>query len=105
MAKNANQLYKEYKRSGGSLSFAEWIDREKKKGFVNAIGDSGNEIPVNKPLTDSIQKTLEQLHREAGYQDSLNKNYILGVNRNVMIGIGVVAVIGISYLIYKKVKK
>lgn len=103
MAKNANQLYREYKRNGGTLSFAEWIDREKKKGFMNAI-DEVNEIPANKPLIDSIQRTLDELHRAAGYQDKPNNKYILGVNRNVMIGIGVVTVIGISYLIYKQVK-
>lgn len=105
MAKNANQLYKEYKAGGGTLSFKKWIDREKKKNFMNAIGDFGNEVPMNKPLTDSIQRTLDELHREGGYQDTLNKKYILGVNRNVMIGIGVVSVIGIGYLIYKQVKK
>jgi hypothetical protein len=101
MAKNANQLYKEYRFKGGTLSFAEWIDREKKKGFMNAIG----EIPANKPLTDSIQKTLDEMRRQAGYQDKPNEKYILGVNRGVVIGIGIVAACGVAFLIYKKVKK
>jgi hypothetical protein len=99
----ANQLYKEYKSAGGTLPFGKWIDREKKKGFLNATGDVV--VPVNKPLTDSIQKTLDQMHREAGYQDDVSKTYILGVNKNVWIGIGVAAAVGIGYLIYVKTKK
>jgi hypothetical protein len=103
MRKNANQLYKDYRKEGGTLNFAGWINREKKKGFLNATGDV--QIPLNQPLSDSISRTLDSMHRQAGYQDSLSNEYVLGVNRNVWIGIGIVAAVGIGYLIYQKTKK
>lgn len=31
---SANQLYKSYKQEGGTLNFAGWLNREKKKGVI-----------------------------------------------------------------------
>lgn len=99
----ANQLYREYKKSGGTLTFAAWLSREKKKQFVNATGDQV--IPENQPLKDSIAKTLDEMHRMAGYQDSLGSNYILGIHKYVWYGAGAIAGVAVGYLVYQKLKK
>jgi hypothetical protein len=46
--KTANQLYKDYKAKGGTLSFKDFIQREKDKGV----------FPLNVDLNEEIQKTL-----------------------------------------------
>jgi hypothetical protein len=97
----ANQAFKNYRKSGGTLPFAQWMDREKRKGFLNAIGS----VPTNRPLTDSIQQTLDEMHREGGYQDTASNDYILGVNKWIWIGLGVTAAAVIGFTVYQKMKK
>lgn len=99
----ANQAYKEYKKGGGTLCFSEWLDREKKKMFLNFDGTSS--VLENKPLTDSINKTLDQIRRQGGLKTGLENKYIFGVNRNVWIGIGVAAVVATAIIIIRKNKK
>lgn len=99
----ANEAYREYKNDGGTLSFAEWIDREKKKSFLNFDGTVS--VPVNKPLTDSINKTLEEIRRQGGLKTGLENKYIFGVHKNVWIGIGVVAVVATAIIVIRKSKK
>jgi hypothetical protein len=99
----ANKVYKEYKKNGGTLSFAEWIQREKAKDFLN--WDARTSVPVNKPLTDSISDVLNKIQRDAGYKEAPENKYILGIHRNILIGIGVVALVGVGYLVYKKSTK
>jgi len=102
--KSANKQYKEYKASGGVLSFSQWIDREKKKNFVSF--DGINEVPVNKPLNDSIQKVINDMHRSVGYKTDLEKKYVFGVHKNVWLGIGVGVVLLIGgYVVYQKRSK
>jgi hypothetical protein len=101
--KTANKIYKEYKKGGGTLTFKEWIDREKKKGFVNFEGSSF--APTNKPLTDSINATLENVHKQFGYQTKLENEYIFGLDRNLLIGAGVLAVVIGGIIIYHKTHK
>lgn len=98
MIVTANQLYKEYKKSGGTLSFKDWMNDQKKE--YKATG-SGN-IPMNKPLSDSINQTLDSLHRQAGYKDTLSEEYILGIPKNVVYMIGIVLTVSIAgYIIYQ----
>lgn len=99
----ANQQYRQYKKEGGQLSFREWIDREKKKEFLHLDGQGA--VPVNKPLNDSIQQVLYNIHKSNGYQDSLTNEYILGIHKTVWIGLGVVVVVGGGLLIYKNISK
>lgn len=99
----ANQLYKKYKADGGTLGFKEWITREKKKRFVNFDGNAV--IPENKSLTDSLQKTLDSIHRKAGLKTDLENKYILGIHRGVWIGLGVALVVTTGVIIYKKTRK
>lgn len=97
----ANKMFREYKKTGGTLSFRGWIEREKEKGFQNFTG--ATLIPVNKPLTDSLNRTLAQLHPKV--QTKLENKYILGVDRNYWIigGVTLIAVGGI--MIYSKYHK
>lgn len=99
----ANQKYKKYKKDGGTLSFAEYIDREKKKGFINFDGQTS--IPENKPLSDSISASLQKMHLAAGLKTQAENKYILGLHRNVWIGVGVVGVAAIAFVVYKNHKK
>lgn len=99
----ANQAYKGYKDGGGTLSFKNWIDREKKKKFMNA--DGVQVVPVNEQLNSSITDVLNEAYQTAGEQDSLNNKYIFGINRNLLIGIGVVGLAIGGYFIYKHYKK
>lgn len=99
----ANQKYRDYKKNGGTLVFKEWIDRERKKNFLNLDGTA--DVPLNKPLTDSINAAIKDLHQDGGLQTDLENKYIFGINRNVLIVAGVVILVGTGFLIYKKMSK
>jgi hypothetical protein len=47
----ANQLFKQYKEDGGTLAFADWLSREKKKGI----------FPLNANLNENINNKLSEL--------------------------------------------
>lgn len=97
----ANSLYKQYKKTGGTLSFGNWIDREKKKKFLN-FESNQTTIPTNKPLADSINNVLNNIHRDAGYRDTLENKYILGINKTALIVAGVLVLMGVSIFVYVK---
>ncbi len=99
----ANAKYKEYKNQGGEMTFKDWLNWSKQRGFKNANGAA--EVPVNKPLADSINKVINDMHRSAGYQSDLSNRYIFGIHKNYWIVAGVVTVGIIGYSIYKKKSK
>jgi len=99
----ANQLYKKYRKEGGQLSFAEYMSREKAKKFVNFEGDSN--VPMNKPLSDSISQVLNKVHQQSGLKTDIEGKYILGIHRGVWIGAAVVGAGLIAWSIYKHSKK
>lgn len=102
--KSANQTWKELKAKGETtLDFLPWLKREKTKGFKNF--DGGTEIPVNKPLNDSIQKVIGELHTTGGLKTKAGQDYILGIPKKVLIGAGIVAVVITAVIIYKKTRK
>lgn len=92
---SANKLWKE---SGTTLSFKDWIQREKDKGVIipNTMVES-----VTKDIRDSLgidvpvpaSKTLDK-----------NKNLVLGLNKWVLISSLVIIGGAIGYSIYKKRK-
>lgn len=100
----ANQKYKEYKQGGGTLVFKEWIDRERKKNFLNLDGTV--DVPINKPLTDSINAAIQDLNKAGGVQTDLENKYIFGINRKVLIlaGVGIIVTVA-GVIIYKKMHK
>jgi hypothetical protein len=93
--KSANQLWKE---SGTTLSFKDWIQREKEKGML---------IP-NKVVNDSIAF----IKNKVGIQDSKtdveeelkNTNDILGLNKWAIISSILIIGGALAYTIYKKRK-
>ena len=86
--KTANQLYRE---SGTTLSFKEWIEREKAKGTEM----------MNKDIADAIA-------RLDGSSDSEKRQVPTtwyGLNKNVFVFGAVVVGAAIVYTIYKRRKK
>jgi hypothetical protein len=84
----ANQLFKIYKDEGGTLSFSEWLTREKTKGI----------FPLNGSLNEEVQKTIVKTKKE-----DMNKT-VLGfpVRTLVIVGGVIVAAIIISKVMKKK---
>lgn len=99
MNKSANQLWKE---SGTTLSFKDWLSREKEK-FSNADGGVDNFIK-NKPLNESIQKTLEVMKKNSGLKQDISNKTIFGINQNVVIVGGIIVLGAIAYKIYQNRK-
>jgi CHASE3 domain sensor protein len=99
MNKSANQIWKE---SGTTLSFKDWLSREKEK-FSNADGQVDNFIQ-NKPLNDSIQKTLEAMKKDSGLKEDISNKTIFGINQNVIIVGGVIILGAIAYKFYQSRK-
>lgn len=99
----ANQLYRQYKKGGGTLSFAEFMSREKTKKFVNFDGQAT--VPENKPLSDSINQVLDKIHQQSGLKTGIENKYILGIHRGIWIGVAVLGTGLIVWSIYKHSKK
>ena len=85
--KTANQLYRE---SGSTLSFKEWIEREKAKGTEM----------INQEIADAIARLQAG---EPQVQESPSTTWY-GLNKNVWIFGGLVIAGAIAYTIYKKRK-
>ena len=49
----ANQLYKQYKDEGGTLSFSAWLNREKTKGI----------FPLNEEISKDIISELDKIKK------------------------------------------
>lgn len=97
--KSANQLWKE---SGTTLSFKDWINREKKK-FVNFNGNS-NVMMVNEPLNKEIKDTLSSIRKSVGYKTEVESKTVFGVNQTIIIvvGLSIVAFATYKYLKSRK---
>ena len=111
MEKSANQLWKE---SNTSLSFKEWIEREKSKGvFIpnkkfKAFDGVNLESSLN---TDAIKDTLniskERFEKELGIDKKpvkTPKNKVFGLNKGVLIVSGLLIVGALGYSFYQKRK-
>lgn len=87
--KTANKLYKEYKNGGGTLSFKEYIQREKDKGV----------FPLNIELNDEIQ--AEILNYKKTKDNKMDKK-IVGLPVKTLVIAG--SVILIPLVAYKIIK-
>lgn len=101
MRKSANQLWRE---SQTTLSFKEWLNREKEK-FANFNGNDGGSFIPNVPLQNKISETLNDIKRDVGYKTSTDKNKVFGLDKSVLIVAGVIIVGAIGFRIYQKYKK
>jgi uncharacterized protein Veg len=93
--KSANQLWKE---SGTSLSFANWIEREKIKG----------QFVPNKQIVSAIKSDIKAtirkevgLDKEAGEKDNTKA---LGLSKMAIYGSLLIIAGAIAYKIYQKRK-
>ena len=84
----ANQLYKRYKDDGGTLKFANWLTREKKKGI----------FPINSDLNEEVYMALN------GLKEKSDKKRVLGFPISTLYIMGgiIVGAIIVSKLIKKK---
>lgn len=98
--KSANSLWRESKTT---LSFKEWLNREKEK-YANFNGESGGFIP-NVPLQNKIQETLDDLKRDTGFKTDTSRNKILGLDKRIVIVAGVIVFGAIAFKIYQNYKK
>ena len=95
--KSANQLWKE---SGTTLSFKQWLNREKIK-FSNTDGAN---LILNKPLNDEIMETISFTGPETETSKKNPFGTTLGVN-NVIWVVAALAVGGLIIYQFAKKKK
>lgn len=102
---SANQLWKKQVDAGKtSLPFLVWLEREKTKAFYSIDGDSSVKIPVNKPLNDSVQTAIKNLHVAAGEKTEAGNEYFLGIKVQYLYGsVAALTIITFAILIHKKV--
>ena len=87
---SANQ---QYRLSGSSLSFADWLEREKAKGVV--IPQAG--------ITDIYENEVAESEQELEAIPKDSKR-VLGLNRNILMLSGLVIVGAIAYKFYANKK-
>jgi len=75
----ANQLYKKYKDEGGTLSFSNWLNREKTKGV----------FPLNDEISNDISATLYKIKKK-----DMRKT-ILGFPTSTLLIVGGVIVLAV----------
>lgn len=106
MSKQPLSANQNWKQSGTTLSFAEYMNREKAKAnSLSADGMSENEMMINKPLNQAVQDSLASARADAGFRKKVSGNTILGINKYLVIGSVMVIAGAIAYNIYKKNKK
>lgn len=101
MTKSANQLWRE---SRTTLSFKDWLTREKEK-FANFNGSEGSGFIPNVPLQNKVSETLDQIQRDVGFKTDVSKNKVFGLDKRVLIVAGIIIVGAIGFKIYQKYKK
>ena len=106
--KSPNRLWKE---SGTSLSFAEWIQREKDKGvflpnkkFENFSNADGATTSPEEFIKDSITKAKVELGIEQPKNLNRKDNTVLGLNKTVLIVSAAIILGAIAYKIYQNRK-
>lgn len=101
---SANQRWKQ---SGTTLGFIDFMNREKAKmaSFTAEQDTAGVNILVNKSLNQAVQDSLASARKDAGYQNRVSGNTILGINKYLLFGSVIVIAAAIGYNIYKKAKK
>jgi hypothetical protein len=116
--KSPNKLWRE---SGTSLSFADWIEREKNKGkfmvnkkfevFFNSSGIEStkdfvsNNIEKSKEwINDSIEQAKINLGIEKTQEPIKKDTSFIGLNKGVLIVSGLIILGAVAYKIYQKRK-
>lgn len=101
MSKSANRLWREYRKAGGQLSFAAYINREKEKTFA-ASGENDSLFAIDKSLNDSVHNAIKETLAGGGLKTSNTGNTIFGINKTVFIAGSVLVVAATIYLLTRK---
>ena len=104
LSKTANSAYNEYRKSGGTLAFTEFLDREKQK-LMSANGQQDSLFLVNRDLNDSVQNAIRETLQKGGYKTNESGKTIFGINKFVLIGAVTLLIGTMTVVIYKKLKK
>jgi hypothetical protein len=106
--KSPNRLWRD---SGTSLSFADWIQREKEKGafmqnkkFENFSNANGIKSPQ-----EFVQDSIEQIKIDLGIEQPINDpnkkdNTFVGLNKGILVLSALIILGAIGYKIYQKRK-
>lgn len=97
---SANQRWKQ---SGTTLSFKDYMNREKTK-MASFSGNTENSVIINKPLNDAVRDSLESAKKDAGFKTTSSGKTVLGINKNILIISSIVIIAAIGYKIYKNKK-
>lgn len=96
IGKTANWIFRhEYKKNGGTLSFANWINREKAK--LSADADN-NLVLIDKVLNDSVHNAIKEVVVPVEKTEETG-NTIFGINKTVFIISALLFTAGGIYLI------
>jgi hypothetical protein len=101
--KSANQRWKE---SNTTLSFKDWISREKEK-YASATGNEAENFIANKHLNQNIQDTLKKVeyaNATGELKTELENKTIFGLNKNIILFSGLIIISAIAYKFYKSKK-
>ena len=111
MEKSANQLWKD---SNTSLSFKDWIEREKSKGvfipnkkFMNFGGVDTDYSIKNSSIKDTLNISKDRFKEELGLNKKpavISKSKLFGLNKGVLIVSTLLIVGAVGYKIYQKRK-
>jgi len=111
MEKSANRLWKE---SNTSLSFKDWLEREKSKGIFipNKKFSAFEGVDLegslnNNSIKDTLNISKERFEKELGLDKKpvvLPKNKIFGLNKGLLVASTLVIAVAIGYKIYQKRK-
>jgi len=104
--KSPNKLWRE---SGTSLSFADWIQREKDKGAFLTNKKFENFANVDGEIDDAtwLEQVKKQNRIDLGIDkldDKPKDNTFLGLNKAVLLLSGLIIIGAIGYKIYQKRK-
>lgn len=98
--KTANQLWRE---SHTTLSFKEWLSREKEK-YSNYDG-MDEKLIANKPLQDTLRRSVDKMKEKSGYKTDISTNKTFGIPNIIIIGLGVAIMGYVGYKVYKNYQK
>jgi hypothetical protein len=104
--KSPNKIWRE---SGTSLSFADWIQREKDKGAFLTNKKFENFANVDGEIDDAtwLEEVKKQNRIDLGLDkldDKPKDNTFLGLNKTILILSGLIIIGAIGYKIYQKRK-
>ena len=104
IGKSASRMYREYKRNSGTLTWPQWLDRQKEKTFA-ASGEDDDIVMIDRTLNDSVHAAIKDSLITAGLKTKESGKTIFGIDKTVVIIGSLLLLAGTTYLIYYNIKK